>query len=150
MWALYEAPLEALQPVRARVEHDLKAGPCRQWRYGSKSERLSMQIDGRDCTVPFPAAEDVKPSRRKRHQIRWGLHAAEEVEKGHSFGTVECSHPPDADIPLRCLLSTKFMKAFAVFVSQLAFRSSALRNSIAEGKRRSSRYTRLSAMVVIV
>jgi hypothetical protein len=57
----YEAPA-GLQKARAReaegLDEGVTAGLCRQWSYGSKGERLTMQINGRECTVTFSTPDD--------------------------------------------------------------------------------------------
>jgi hypothetical protein len=49
---IYEAPLADLHRQRATGD-DFVAKPSRQWWYGSKGERLEMEIGGRECFLEF-------------------------------------------------------------------------------------------------
>ena len=56
----YEAPLKELHRIRTNEIESCTCGPPTQWRYGSKSERLEMKIDGREVTVTYaPEKDDV-------------------------------------------------------------------------------------------
>jgi hypothetical protein len=53
----YEAPLSELARCMEGGESP-HAGAIKQWWYGTKGRRLSVNIDGRECTIHFVPAED--------------------------------------------------------------------------------------------